>query len=329
MTLDNRKRLGIVEVGSYAVRRMVATFEPNGKFRIDGSESDEYIHGVDADNLDNHSVDCLWQAVHGFYKYLLDSGLRPENVWVYGTELCRRLSIMQHRIPTYVIVLNADQEAVTAWATGFLKIQDKVDGWSYTIFDQGGGSSELVSGVWDDRRNRIENLKYGTFDFGHRKLAKLYSPSSPSAYVEKLRNLLGQHTEQIALHEAKKHMSTFILLGGPATKLAFNIRHKRDEDHDYDGRAVDVTTISLKEMQTYYNKVANIYKGDPDRARREVDRRTIRSDEYERVMSSAILLMLISARLGYQTLTVTASSTRYGFGFLAARGIIQNRSSSS
>ena len=326
MTLYNGKRLGFVEIGSYAVRRMVATFQPNGSFWLDGSKSYEYVHGIDVDSVDETKVAALWKVVQDLYKSLLDLELPAKDVWVYGTELCRRLSKRQ-RLPTYVLVLSAEREAVMSWATGFLKVfRTGVDGWMYTVFDQGGGSSELVSGIWSAKRNKIDNLEYATFDIGHIKLGKLYSSLSTPLYVREVQGVLELHAEQIALHTAKGRTSSLILLGGPATKLAFNIKHKRDDNHDYDGRAVDVTTLTVNDIQSYYNKIAKLHKTDPDRARYKVDRRTVKTDEYERIMSGAILLMLISARLGYQKLTVTASSTRYGFGFLAARGLIENKS---
>jgi exopolyphosphatase/pppGpp-phosphohydrolase len=224
------------------------------------------------------------------------------------------------------VVLSADREAMMSWATGFVKTKDYgIDGWTYTIFDQGGGSAELVSGTWNSKRNMIDYLVYETFDLGHSKLAKLYSTSSPISCVTEIRGLLERHAEKIAPQEVKERRSMLILLGGPATKLAFNIKHKKDVNHDYNARAVDVTAISVKEMQSYYNKIVEIHKTDQRRARYEIDRRMVDTDEYERVMSGAILLMLISTRLGYPKVTVTASSTRYGFGFLAARGIIQNK----
>jgi len=306
---------------------MLATFEPNGNFWIDGSESQEYVHGIDLDNPDEAGVLMLWRSVQNFYESLLESGLPPGDIWVYGTELCRRLASESQRVPAYVTVLGSDLEAIMSWATGFLKARNGIDGWTYTIFDQGGGSSELVSGVWNGKTNRIDRLVYETFDLGHKKLAKLYSPSSPTLYVNELRNMLERQSDRISLHETGGRMGTLILLGSSATKLAFNIKHKRDHEHTYSAREVDVTTVTVAEIQAYYNERAKEYKVDPLRARRMVDKRMVDTDEYERVMSGAILLMLLSTRLGYQKLTVTASSTRYGFGFLIARRLIANRSS--
>jgi exopolyphosphatase/pppGpp-phosphohydrolase len=320
------KRLGIIEIGSYSARRMIARFEADGTFRADRGEAREFIHGIDVDNVDENKVVDLWANVQEFYKGLVESNLAPNEIWVYGTELCRRLSEGSRRLPGYVIVLTAELEAVMSWATGFVRVRNEIDGWFYTIFDQGGGSAELVSGTWNAQKHGIDRLKYETFDLGHKRLSKLYSPSSPSSYVEHVSSFLERYTKQIGLQENKARMSSLILLGGPATKLAFNIRHKRDDNHDYSARDANVTVVTRDEIWSYYDKIAKIYKIDPDRARELVDRRMVNTDEYERVMSGALLFILLANRLGYPKLTVSAASTRYGFGFLVARGLIENRS---
>jgi hypothetical protein len=106
MTWPNRKRVGLIEIGSYAVRRMVATFEPNGNFSLDGSESREYVHGIDIENIEEPKVAALWSAVQQFYRSLVDSAFPLADIWVYGTELCRRLSKGPYRLPSYVMVLS-------------------------------------------------------------------------------------------------------------------------------------------------------------------------------------------------------------------------------
>ncbi|MGY4282585.1 exopolyphosphatase/pppGpp-phosphohydrolase [Bradyrhizobium sp. LM2.7] len=329
MILHRGKRLGIIEIGSYSVRRMIARFEADGTFRADRGEAREYTHDIDLDSVEEYKVAALWANVQDFYNSLIESKLVPGEIWVYGTELCRRLSKGSRRLPEYVIILTAELEAIMSWATGFVRVKNQIDGWFYTIFDQGGGSAELVSGTWNAQSGGIDRLNHETFDLGHKRLAKLYSPSSPHSYVEHVSGFLEKHTKQIGLQENRGRMNSLILLGGPATKLAFNIEHKKDDNHDYSARDANVTEITRDQILSYYNRISKIYKIDPERARREVDRRMVDTDEYERVMSGALLFVLLSNRLGYPKLTVSAASTRYGFGFLVARGLIENRSGCS
>jgi hypothetical protein len=67
--------------------------------------------------------------------------------------------------------------------------------------------------------------------------------------------------------------------------------------------------------------MSKIYFSDPARARHEIDRRTESTNEYEIVMSGGILIMLLAVRLGYERVTVSVNSTRYGVGFMVASGL--------
>jgi exopolyphosphatase/pppGpp-phosphohydrolase len=315
---DRGTRVGLIEIGSRSVRYMVARFDRAGAFQIDQRGKDSFAHGIDVDNLDDVKVEGLWAKVEAFNEDL--KKIRCDRTWIYGTELCRRLEKLPgQRLPSFVTVLSIEQEAVAAWTAGFLSANSRSQGQRCTVVDQGGGSTELISATWSGRT--VANWIHESFDLGSTKLATLYSRDSDE-YVSLLRPLLEGYSDKIKVHETKTRTEELVLLGGVATKLAFNIKHKRHDDDVYNPRITDKTRLSVSEIADYYYNTAKIYKKEPERARYLVDRRTVDTDEYEIVMSGAILLMLIALRLGHQQVTVSVNSTRYGMGFLVARGLI-------
>jgi exopolyphosphatase/pppGpp-phosphohydrolase len=319
------KRVGIIEIGSRSVRCMVAKFSSNGSFRAEPNEARNFVHGIDVDHIEPPKVADLWTQVDQFYKRLTEQQF--DRIWVYGTELCRRLSKdASQRPPPYVTILNGEQEAISSWAAGFLSVRNpegylsvsQKEGHRYTIIDQGGGSAEFVSATW--QRGTMTKWEHEHFDdLGNKKLAKLYTPPA-SDFSNFVRGYLDKCAQRLQLHIASHNTKGLILLGSAATKLAFNIEHKRDEDDDYNAHPVDGTRLTISQIADYYNKIARMYQHDPDKARRLVDRR--HAEEYEIVMSGAILIMLVSLRLAHDSVIVSGNSTRYGFGFLVARDLI-------
>ncbi len=319
MTFQNRsKSVGLIEIGSKSVRYMVATFDQAGAFRIDPRAKDSFVHDIDVDNPDETKVAKLWSKVEEFNEAL--AKIRCDQVLIYGTELCRRLEKRGQRPPSFVSVFSGEQEAVGAWAAGFMSAQYRSSG-RYTIVDQGGGSTEIVSAMWTGRTIAGGHSHESLDDLGSAKMAALYARNSDK-FSTFVRPLLEKYDAKIKLHEANGK-TELVLLGTAATKLAFNIKHKRNDEDDYRPHDTDKTRLSIKEIADYYFKMDSIYKKDPERARYMLDRRAVTTNHYEEVMSGAIILMLISIRLGHQQVTVSVNSTRYGMGFLVALGLIR------
>jgi exopolyphosphatase/pppGpp-phosphohydrolase len=317
---DRGKRVGLIEIGSRSVRYMVARFDQAGTFEIDPRAKDSFEHRINLDSMDDVKVSELWSKVGEFNDALLN--IRCDRVWIYGTELCRRLEREPgQQLPSFVTILSAKQEAIAAWSAGFLSSRFKNPNQRYTIIDQGGGSAEFVTATWTGKT--IAGYFHESLDdLGSLKLAELYAGNTDQ-YGRLIRPLLEKHDKQIKLHEAVAKTDELLLLGGAATKLAFNIKHKRHDEDDYRPHETDSTRLSVNEIAQYYYKMAKLFKEDPVAARYKMDRRTVKTNEYEVVMSGAIVLMLAAIRLGHQQVTVSVNSTRYGIGFMVARGIIK------
>jgi exopolyphosphatase/pppGpp-phosphohydrolase len=310
-------KVGIIEIGSRAVRTLVAHFSPDGRSHTEPTAA-PFIHDIKIDSIEPRKVAAMLEAVVSFQK---DIDQREcERRRTYGTALVRVLKGAQkYSIPDWIDKLEPDEEAKCAWAAGFLSSQARGIGGRCTIFDQGSGSAELISANWSD--HGITDPVIDSIDeFSAQRLTARYKKSS-KAFLAELQHTFNSYAGRLKLHAANGPRSELILMGSAATKLAFNIKHKRNDDDDYRRDVVDSTELTQDDVLRYYTKIWSVEQSDPGTARRAVDRRNTRSDEYEMVMSSGLTLYNLARWLRHSHITVSANGTRHGMGFLLSRDL--------
>lgn len=311
--------IGIIEIGSRAVRYMVARFAANGSLQIEFAPK-PFPHEIFIDQIEEDKVATLFSVVDAFKRDVEMRGC--SRVRIYGTALLRRLiDLPGYTLPSYVEVLSAEQEAICAWAAGFMSGHSKRAGSRFTIVDQGGGSAEIISGSWTGKELGDDFSFYALENASSQHLTQLYI-TWKDKYLSKLKPIIEDQSNSLKRHEAKDEKSELILLGSVATKLAFNIKHKRNENDDYRQKLVDGSLLKVKDISDYFNKMSKLYRLDPESARRALDRREIYSTEYEMIMSNAVFLMILALRLGYQEFSISANGTRHGMAFLMKNGFI-------
>lgn len=304
------QRVGVIEIGSRYVRYVVGRFSPDGSFKKLNPHQ-PYKHEIDINNLDQDKVNMLWSKVAEFESDLQRQKFSEKYKLVCGTELCRQLS----NVPSNVTLLSPSDEGLASWTAGFLTAYRRKRQGRFTVVDQGGGSMEIVSANWV---GAIERRMSDTFpELGSGRMAKVYAQIGHK-FLEAVPAFLKVHDDEIERHRA----SELILLGSAATKIAFNKKHKRNDEDDYDPRRTDGTRLSLGDIEEYYTFIAEEYRKDPMRARNLVDRRTVNTNEYEIVMSGAVLLMQLARRLGHDQVTVSSKGTTVGLSFLRMAGIL-------
>jgi exopolyphosphatase/pppGpp-phosphohydrolase len=313
------ERIGVIEVGSQSVRYLVADFEWDGSYRRTQART-AYKHGIELNNLDDDKIAAMLTQVEAYYNDL--ERHRGVRAIVYGTELCRRLAERGHpKLPRFLHILKPTLEAFGAWAAGFISTEMQSD--RYTIVDQGGGSTEIISADW----NGVEPLGIEVYElgYGNQAIEEKFRMNA-GGIVKSLTDLLDASSPGFKLHKAKAPSDKIIFLGSVATKLAFNIRHKKGDDHIYDPRLADKTTLTVREIMAYFNDMTSKYRIDPQKTIEQIDPRV---EEYHLVMPNAVLFMLTCVRLGYDELTVSTNSTRHGMAFLARRDLYRAISSVS
>lgn len=309
--LARRKKIGVIEVGSRAVRYLVGYFELDGTFHTDRTAA-PFIHDIMIDQIDQIKVDELLTAVDAYHRDLQTR--ECDGSIVYGTALCRRLREIGQTFPAYLKVFTPEQEAYGSWAAGFLSRRTQSD--FYTIVDQGSGSTEIISASWTAAG--MSNVKTQSLDFGSQRLASLYDEIGSKQFPKELLSLLDKSVQQFDTPAKKGGRGEIVCLGSAATKLAFNIKHKKDLNDDYRSGAVNGTKLNVSEIFKHHTEMSAMFREDPDRTRNWIDRRV---NEYEIVMSSSIFLMLMTIKYGFQDITVSANGTRHGVGFLIRRGL--------
>ncbi len=314
------RRVGLIEIGSRSVRYMVAEMRPDWDFDVLPTGTRDYVHNIDVDDLDRSKLEKLWMVVEDFMNNLRVR--KCDRTFIYGTELCRKLKGRPDLVlPSFVTVLDPRQEALVSWMAGFLGTLGKRPGMRCTVLDQGGGSVELASATWTGKT--VADIEFESFDdLGSTRLAKVYA-SNGGGNAKAVQGLLDAAKERVEMYGRAHKSDELFGLGSAPTKLGFNIGQKRGREDAYDFRRAHGTNVNLKQIMAYYNRIAKLYNVDPLEARKEVDLRTVDTDDYERVMSGALVLLFTATRLGRDRVTVSSRSTRHGMGALLALDLIE------
>jgi exopolyphosphatase/pppGpp-phosphohydrolase len=308
-------RIGIVEVGSRSIRLMVANFQSDGSFKADKTGS--HIHGVDLKRLDEKAMANLWLEVERLHNEL--KRYECDRVMVYGTALCRQLAKeARQKLPIYLYVLSPEEEAIASWAAGFMCVRtEESNSKQYTIVDQGAGSTELVSANWTGKT--VEKATFDSVNIGNQKIMEIFLESSAD-YGRKLHDMVEELGTKLSRHKASGR-SEIYLLGSVATKLAW-LRVRKGINDFYKPHLVNDVRLNVRDTIKLYTDMLKAYRANPANARALIDARPGVEDEFARVMSGTVFLMMVSIKLGYHDVRVSGYGVRHGMGFLIRRGLI-------
>ena len=314
MNSPDTMRIGIVEVGSRSIRLMVANFKPDGSFKADRTGSG--MHRIDINQLDAGVITTLWSEVDKYYQEL--KRFNCDRVMVYGTALCRRIaSLPGQQIPIYLHVLSPEEEAVASWAAGFICVRGENSDRRYTIIDQGGGSTEITTATWTG--NTIEKVRYDSIEIGNERIMDIFSRAG-ATYAKTIHGLLEEYDDKIIRHKSVERSQVY-LLGSVATKIAW-LKVRKGIDDFYKPYLVNDVKLNVREIYDLHASILKIFRRDPEQARALIDARLSAEDEFARVMSGSVFLMMVALKLGYQEVSVSGYGVRHGMAFLARRGVI-------
>jgi len=82
-------------------------------------------------------------------------------------------------------------------------------------------------------------------------LATIYAGMGEESGKEAIPVLLRRYDESLRGHEGSGAHPFLVLLGGAATKLGFNIKHKQNDAHDYDCALTERTLLTVQDIQSY------------------------------------------------------------------------------
>ena len=310
---NDAKRIGIVEVGSRAIRLMVADFLWDGSFKAlrTGSE----MHQVEISNLSEHAAALLWSKVDRFYREL--QSFSCDRAMVYGTALCRKLTGLGYPVPSYLQILSPEEEGVASWAAGFMCVKGQTEGIKYTAVDQGAGSTEIISAIWTG--TTIAQPSFDTLDIGNSEVMELFN-HAPLSYPRSIQERINRYDNSIKKHSAEVN-SRLYLLGSVATKIAW-IKVRKGVKDFYKPHLVNDVQLKVSDLYELYGRLLKIFNENPDKARSVVDARPEARDEFARVMSGSVFHMLLAKRMNYSTVRASGYGVRHGMAFLVRRELI-------
>jgi exopolyphosphatase/pppGpp-phosphohydrolase len=306
-------RVGVVEIGSRAIRSMVIDLSGD---RLNVVDAKNIPHTLSTDSISEDGGNALNLLVSALRDHI--ASFDCVEICIYGTELCRRIgAINASWLPSYLIVLSPAEEARASWAAGLMCVTDLRPA-RYTIIDQGAESIEFADGYWD--RAGVKEFTALSLPLGHNRLTSLFrdNSSNPQVYGRKIQEQLNEWKSDISLFSNKG--GALIVLGSVATKLGWlNVR--RPGDDNYNARLVNGSSLRLNDLMRRFSELLTMYAKDKEQARCFVDARTQSRDDAEIVIAGSLLFALLFKRLDVTSARVSGYGTRHGVAKLISLGI--------
>lgn len=314
----NSTRMGIIEVGSRSIRFLVADFDFDRRGYFDALATKSITHKIDMNDLGDSDLDHVLRLVESLSKEL-DEFICDRTI-IYGTALCRALVVKFGPGSLKTIrVLLVEEEAKASWAAAMLCETQRNSPKQFTVIDQGGGSTEIVTGSWDGAR--IENIAFKSFDFGHNAIREKFEANSKE-FVKSMNVLVHAMGEELKIFSKKNAQEKLYMQGDVPTRIAW-FRARSNESEPYKPHLVNGVEIKIKEMTNLYNVLLKLYKVDQKQAIRYVDNRAGNEDRFPQVLSNSAFLMVLAAKIGHTDhFNVSGYGTRHGIAFLAVTDLM-------
>ena len=316
MNISHRKRrVGVIEIGSRAIRLLVADVAATIGIRIITTG----VEGCALLEKGNQSQVALYREITRVcesVKRLRTKAQKyeAETVVVVGTEALRRIaktdiyktSPLAQQVDR---ILDAHSEALYSLVAGSFSLahNDTPQG-NCLLIDQGFGSMEIAYGKLGPP---VELLEYVSLDLGVGRL--LNDLASCERDLNVLKYDVSRYLDGLNLPDFKPHHA--VILGSVATKYAW-IKIRRNERERYSPKRVDGKQIQTEALEEDWTKIAQlvpelgwtriqeiVFPGDPG------------GDEAKRLFAGIVPLAYLMNQFEQKNFVVSASGTRYGLAF--------------
>jgi exopolyphosphatase/pppGpp-phosphohydrolase len=323
-------RVGVIEVGSRAVRLLVADVAVGEEPTIVGTDWQETGFAealTGADHVIEAKVAELSAVVARFATKAEDLG--ATRISGFGTAAVRQLArrdqtTLKKACPTFVILTPRKEAEMSLWAgvlgtatddgSGTLVVKGRAKrqiieaplGNAPAVIDQGSGSMEIVVGAMNGGWPKL--TKYASSDLGTTPLVgRLRDKAGRIADLRKTISdeLLGSQRMLAGLES-----DCPIIMGSAVTKLAW-ILVRTDPSMRYSPRAVHKQIMQLGHIQAFLDFAT----ANPTAVRELVDPKNPNSSEYETVVAGLAGLEAFLSKERRNTFVVSAHGTRYGLAW--------------
>jgi exopolyphosphatase/pppGpp-phosphohydrolase len=309
-------RIGLIEVGSRSIRYLVIDVRKRIQdFKlIDNGTVNYNEYNIDPSRIKTSDVDKLNMFVSKF-----SADLRSRSCdmsCIYGTELCRSIeTLYPGKLCSSVRILSTEEEAMAAWAAGFLCQDEEKDKDVVTAIDLGNGSTEIVRAQWDGVQ--ITDLNSTSVALGSSKLMTSYNNNNQASYMDYLEKILPPIKASIQEAGIERiHNGSVYLIGGVATKIGW-LKVRKDLSDVYRPDLVNGVKVTLGVLTELFAKMDPLYRRDPQSVIKIIDPRRNSEEEAVRVLSGAPYLAALANSIHKgKEYFVSGYGVRHGMAYL-------------
>lgn len=305
-------RVAVIEVGSRAVRLLVADASPSG---LRASSNAVELHKLSA--IGNRPAADLATALTHMGETIRDFHQRSQIagadiVDVFGTEVLRGMDAatkaqLDRIAGVQITVLDPETEARASFAAGVIGLEQEVvthDG-QFNVVDQGGGSVEVA---WGQRTpGAIEIAGFQTFKLGTNVLRSMVQAGGMVATLRDVRKAV----EGSAIVPRPK--AATLVLGSAITKVAW-VDIRPHESAKYSPREVHGVRVSLRRIA----ELLKMSSANLPEFQQLIDPSNPTSGEPETIAAGLTGLAPIIKQLGATEVIASGWGTRYGYAWLRA-----------
>ena len=318
----NSRRVGVIEIGSRAVRLLVAEVSVGGVVEAVLSRVQEtrLMDAVqEGASAEREELERIAGAVQRFRAQALAFNANP--VAVFGTELLRRVAGSEQYLASSLrsavnAIIDSHTEAMCSFVAGIMGVSKAgIERGGVLVIDQGGGSLELASG----RASPIRMVDFVGLPLGGNSLLKGLRDHKRD--INAFQASLLPELEKCRV--PKGDVDTIVIQGTVATKCAW-LMQRKDKSEKYDPKRVQGTRVQRDRLEVLLSVLLKFADDKhPEKRWAEfqefVNPGETGGDAGERVASGIILILHFLHRLKKDEFFVSSLGTRHGMAWLLAQ----------
>ena len=318
-SLSPTKRVAIIEVGSRAVRLLVADVSAEAGLKVIMTRAAQVglIRAVQAGPAAlDRTLDKIQSHISEFRDVVACLENPPDRVLTVGTAAVRLVAASGGRDTdsrlSGIDVVGNEQEALCSLYAAIIGTKRESDQSQVVlVIDQGGGSTEIALGRGPTPT--LELINSASIDIGHEKLVKMLHAVDFNMNAFRLKL-----TESIDVANIKyQAVDRAFVLGSCATKYAW-IKIRKNEKHIYEPNLVHDSAFSVKTIISEMKQINKIPKASWPAMRAFTEPRDPSGTEFDMVVTGMIMISALCERFGVKEFAVSSLGTRHGLAWILA-----------